>query len=96
MIHHLNQELLSNTLEPEKVLLAHFYLHTIQPLPLSEQGIDIFKNSLSSLLGYSSTSGNTKLTAKINDAGLVSSFLSSHHPTTKLSLLKRFCISPIT
>ena len=38
-------------------------------LPLSEQGIDIFKNSLSSLLGYSSTSGNTKLTAKINDAG---------------------------
>lgn len=39
-------------------------------LPLSEQGIDIFKNSLSTLLGYSSVvDGNTRLTAKINDAG---------------------------
>lgn len=39
-------------------------------LPLSEQGIDIFKNSLSTLLGYSSIAdGNTRLTAKINDAG---------------------------
>lgn len=39
-------------------------------LPLSEQGIDIFKNSLSTLLGYSSVAdGNTRLTAKINDAG---------------------------
>lgn len=38
-------------------------------LPLSEQGVDIFKNSLSALLGYSSAAGNTKLSAKINDAG---------------------------
>lgn len=38
-------------------------------LPLSELGVDIFKNSLSTLLGYSSASGNTKLSAKINDAG---------------------------
>ncbi|MEE1113074.1 MAG: hypothetical protein UH077_07850 [Bacteroidales bacterium] len=37
-------------------------------LPLSEKGIDIFKNNLSSLLD-SSTGGNTKLSAKINDAG---------------------------
>ena len=39
-------------------------------LPLSQQGIDMFKNSMATLLGYSSaTDGNTKLTAKINDAG---------------------------
>lgn len=38
-------------------------------LPLSEQGIDIFKNSLSTLLGYSAGNGRTQLTAKINDAG---------------------------
>lgn len=38
-------------------------------LPLSEQGIEIFKNGLSTLLGYSTDNGNTKLTAQINDAG---------------------------
>lgn len=38
-------------------------------LPLSERGIDIFKNALSSLLGYSTVVGNTKLTAKLTDAG---------------------------
>lgn len=37
-------------------------------LPLSERGVDVFKNSLSALLGYS-VAGNTKLSAKINDAG---------------------------
>ena len=37
-------------------------------LPLSERGVDIFKNNLSSLLGYTD-SGNTSLTASITDAG---------------------------
>ena len=37
-------------------------------LPLSERGVDIFKNSLSGLLGYSE-GGNTSLTASITDAG---------------------------
>lgn len=37
-------------------------------LPLSERGIDIFKNSLSGLLGYSD-GGNTSLSAVITDAG---------------------------
>ena len=37
-------------------------------LPLSERGIDIFKNSLSGLLGYSD-GGNTALEAVITDAG---------------------------
>ena len=37
-------------------------------IPLSETGIDIFKKSLSGLLGYNQ-GGNTKLTAEINDAG---------------------------
>lgn len=37
-------------------------------LPLSESGIDIFKNSLSGLLGYSD-GGNTQLSAHITDAG---------------------------
>ena len=37
-------------------------------LPLSERGIDIFKNSLSGLLGYSD-GGNTSLDAVITDAG---------------------------
>lgn len=37
-------------------------------LPLSERGIDIFKNSLSGLLGYSD-GGNTSLNASITDAG---------------------------
>ena len=37
-------------------------------LPLSERGVDIFKNSLSSLLGYTD-GGNTRLTAQITDSG---------------------------
>jgi len=37
-------------------------------LPLSERGIDIFKNSLSGLLGYSD-GGNTSLSGIITDAG---------------------------
>ena len=37
-------------------------------LPLSERGIDIFKNSLSGLLGYSD-GGNTSLSGVITDAG---------------------------
>lgn len=37
-------------------------------LPLSERGIDIFKNSLSNLLGYID-GGNTKLTAHLTDSG---------------------------
>lgn len=37
-------------------------------LPLSERGIDIFKNSLSGLLGYSD-GGNTTLSGVITDAG---------------------------
>lgn len=37
-------------------------------LPLSERGVDIFKNSLSGLLGYSE-GGNTSLTASLTDAG---------------------------
>ncbi len=37
-------------------------------LPLSERGVDIFKNSLSSLLGYTE-GGNTSLAASITDAG---------------------------
>lgn len=37
-------------------------------LPLSEKGVDIFKNSLSGLLGYSEGS-NTSLTGVITDAG---------------------------
>ena len=37
-------------------------------LPLSEKGIEIFQNSLSGLLGYTS-GGNSKLTAIITDAG---------------------------
>lgn len=37
-------------------------------LPLSERGIDIFKNSLSGLLGYSE-GGNTSLSGVITDAG---------------------------
>lgn len=40
-------------------------------LPLSEIGIDVFKNNLSSMLGYSE-SGNTTLSASINDAGQLS------------------------
>ncbi|MEG1860225.1 MAG: hypothetical protein RRY07_01780 [Bacteroidaceae bacterium] len=40
-------------------------------LPLSEMGIDIFKNNLSSILGYTE-SGNTHLSATINDAGQLS------------------------
>lgn len=37
-------------------------------LPLSERGIDIFKNNLRGLLGYSD-GGNTSLTGVITDAG---------------------------
>jgi len=37
-------------------------------IPLSERGIDIFKNNLSSVLGYSN-SGNTMLSANITDSG---------------------------
>lgn len=37
-------------------------------LPLSERGVEIFKNSLSSLLGYID-GGNTKLTAQLTDSG---------------------------
>lgn len=37
-------------------------------VPLSEKGIDIFKNNLGSLLGYNN-SGNTSLSAVITDAG---------------------------
>lgn len=37
-------------------------------LPLSEKGLDIFKNSLSGLLGYTD-SGNTRLSGVITDAG---------------------------
>lgn len=40
-------------------------------IPLSEMGIDIFKNRLSEVLGYTE-GGNTHLTAKINDAGQLS------------------------
>ncbi len=39
-------------------------------IPLSEKGIDIFKNSLGSLLGYNTqNNGNTTLSAVITDAG---------------------------
>jgi len=37
-------------------------------VPLSERGIDIFKNGMSGLLGYTET-GNTSLTGVITDAG---------------------------
>lgn len=37
-------------------------------VPLSEKGVDIFKNNLGSLLGYNN-SGNTSLSAIITDAG---------------------------
>lgn len=37
-------------------------------LPLSERGVDVFKNSLSGLLGYTA-GGNTLLVASITDAG---------------------------
>lgn len=37
-------------------------------LPLSEMGVDIYKNRLSELLGYS-VGGNSHLSASINDAG---------------------------
>lgn len=40
-------------------------------LPLSEIGIDIFKNNLSGILGYTEV-GNTQLDASINDAGQLS------------------------
>lgn len=40
-------------------------------VPLSEKGIDIFKNKLSTILGYAGNS-NTKLSAHITDAGLLS------------------------
>lgn len=40
-------------------------------IPLSEMGIDIFKNRLSEVLGYTD-GGNTHLSAKINDAGQLS------------------------
>lgn len=39
-------------------------------VPLSEKGIDIFKNKLDTILGYRG-SANTKLTARITDAGLL-------------------------
>ena len=38
-------------------------------LPLSERGIDIFKNGMSGLLGYSQGDNNTLLTGTITDAG---------------------------
>lgn len=40
-------------------------------IPLSEKGIDIFKNRLSEILGYTD-GGNTHMTATINDAGQLS------------------------
>ena len=40
-------------------------------IPLSEKGIDIFKNRMSELLGYTQ-GGNTHITASINDAGQLS------------------------
>lgn len=40
-------------------------------IPLSETGVDIFKNRLSEVLGYTD-GGNTHLSAKINDAGQLS------------------------
>jgi hypothetical protein len=40
-------------------------------VPLSEKGIDIFKNQLSGILGYTGDS-NTILTANITDAGMLS------------------------
>ena len=42
-------------------------------LPLSEIGLDIFKNSLSGLLGYGDNC-NTRLSARLNDAGSFGSF----------------------
>ena len=39
-------------------------------LPLSEIGLDIFKNSLAGLLGYGDNS-KTRLSARLNDAGLL-------------------------
>lgn len=42
----------------------HYYF----TLPLSEKAIDVFKNQMSSLLGYGQN-GNTILSAKITDAG---------------------------
>ena len=39
-------------------------------VPLSETGITIFKNNLSSILGYTD-GGNTRLTAHITDAGML-------------------------
>lgn len=43
-------------------------------IPLSEKGIDIFKNSLSSLLGYTQ-SGNSSLTASVTDDGKLAASL---------------------
>ena len=43
-------------------------------IPLSEKGIDIFKNSLSSLLGYTQ-SGNSSLTATITEDGKLAASL---------------------
>ena len=40
-------------------------------IPLSEEGIDIFKNKLSEILGYTD-GGNTHMSAEINDAGQLS------------------------
>lgn len=40
-------------------------------IPLSEKGIDIFKNRLSEILGYTE-GGNTHMSATINDAGQLS------------------------
>lgn len=40
-------------------------------VPLSEKGIDIFKNKLDTILGYGGN-GNTRLSAHITDAGLLS------------------------
>lgn len=39
-------------------------------VPLSEKGIDIFKNKLDTILGYGGNA-NTKLTARITDAGML-------------------------
>ncbi len=39
-------------------------------IPLSERGIDIFKNKLDTLLGYSGT-GNTRLSGHLTDAGML-------------------------
>lgn len=55
-------------LQVKDLKMQQTYYFTI---PLSEMGIDIFKNRLSEVLGYTE-GGNTRLSAKLNDAGQLS------------------------